>query len=82
MVILDEYGGTSGIVTDRDIYEELFGTVKDEADDVSSDDIVPNNDGTYKVSGKTTLYDFERFFKFKDKEFQEADSGSMSKIRV
>ena len=78
VVILDEYGGTSGIVTDRDIYEELFGTVKDEADDVSSDDIVPNNDGTYKVSGKTTLYDFERFFKFKDKEFQEADSVTLA----
>ncbi|GKS81572.1 hemolysin [Ligilactobacillus pabuli] len=78
VVILDEYGGTSGIVTDRDIYEELFGTVKDEADDVSADDIIENNDGTYSVSGKTTLYDFERYFDFKDKYFQESESVTVA----
>lgn len=78
VVILDEYGGTSGIVTDRDIYEELFGTVKDEADDVSPDDIIDNGDGTYSVSGKTTLYDFERYFHFKDKYLQESESVTVA----
>ena len=78
VVVLDEYGGTSGIVTDRDIYEELFGTVKAEADDVSLEDIIDNGDGTYKVSGKTTLYDFERYFKFRDKDFQESESVTIA----
>ncbi|WP_125713353.1 hemolysin family protein [Companilactobacillus kedongensis] len=73
VVVVDEYGGTSGIVTDKDIYEELFGTVKDEIDDVSDEYIVKNDDGSYNVSGKTTLYDFERFFKTNIPEFQESD---------
>ncbi|WP_125565942.1 hemolysin family protein [Companilactobacillus insicii] len=73
VVVVDEYGGTSGIVTDKDIYEELFGTVKDEIDDVSDEYIVKNDDGSYNVSGKTTLYDFERYFRTDIPEFQESD---------
>ncbi|MDK1732985.1 hemolysin family protein [Dellaglioa algida] len=78
VVVSDEYGGTSGIVTDKDIYEELFGTVKDEIDDVSSEYIVKNDDGTYNVSGKTTLYDFERFFKIKNKEMNDSESVTLA----
>ena len=74
VVVVDEYGGTSGIVTDKDIYEELFGTVKDEIDDVSDEYIIKTDkDDVFKVSGKTTLYDFERFFHTKLKAFQESD---------
>ncbi|WP_099974296.1 MULTISPECIES: hemolysin family protein [Lactobacillaceae] len=73
VIVVDEYGGTSGIVTDKDIYEELFGTVNDEIDDVSDEYIIKNDDGTYNVSGKTTLYDFERYFKTSIPEFQESD---------
>ena len=37
VVVQDEYGGTSGIITDKDIYEELFGTVGEEIDHATSD---------------------------------------------
>lgn len=73
VVVVDEYGGTSGIVTDKDIYEELFGTVKDEVDNVSEEYIIKNEDGSYTVSGKTTLYDFARYFKTDIDEFKETD---------
>lgn len=73
VVVVDEYGGTSGIVTDKDIYEELFGTVKDEIDDVSDEYIVKKDTHTFRVSGKTTLYDFERYFHCKIPEFQASE---------
>ncbi len=78
VVVVDEYGGTSGIITDKDIYEELFGTVRDEIDPATNEYIFKQPKGTYQVSGKMTTYDFERYFQTEIKDFSNSDSVTLS----
>ncbi len=61
-VIVDEYGGTSGLVTIEDIVEEIIGEIRDEHD-AEEDDFVLQEGGSYMVSGWANLDDFEEVFK-------------------
>ncbi|PWT30305.1 hemolysin [Limosilactobacillus reuteri] len=78
VVVVDEYGGTSGIITDKDIYEELFGTVRDEIDNISDNMISKIGENQYRVDGKTTIYDFERFFHVELKDSEDSDVVTLS----
>ncbi len=60
-VVVDEYGGTLGIVTMEDILEELVGEIWDEHDD-AVEEFQPLTDGIYRVDGAVNMDDFNEFF--------------------
>ena len=69
-VVLDEYGGTMGILTIEDILEEIVGEIYDETDEPEEEEVQEVSAGTYLLDGSMNIYDAFDEIGYEPKDFE------------
>jgi gliding motility-associated protein GldE len=70
-IVVDEYGGTSGLISLEDVLEEIVGDISDEFDDENVN-FTKIDDKNYLFEGKTSLKDFYRIVEVNEEEWESA----------
>lgn len=73
-LVIDEYGGTAGILTMEDILEEIVGEIRDEFDDDEVNDIIKTGEDTYQINGRVLLDEIEEQFGIVFEESDDIDT--------
>ena len=76
-LVVDEYGGTSGLVTLEDLLEELVGNIYDEFDPQEEQEIIALDDGRWRVSGSADLEELAEAMGFELPEDEEIDYDTL-----
>jgi magnesium and cobalt transporter len=79
-IVVDEYGGVSGLVTIEDVIEQIVGDIEDEYDfDETEDNILVDRSGRYRVKAVTEIADFNAHF---GSTFSEEDQDTVGGLVV
>lgn len=81
-VVVDEFGGTSGIITLEDVMEEIFGDVQDEFDEEAETDIKEIKPNNYIVNAMMRIDEFAEYFDIPEEDLENEDFDTIAGLVV